>query len=189
MMRTVVEALRLIKPGRGAVLGVVFATVMSVLAACGSSTGAGSSGKVLKVWWYEAPGSAYYIAWNQAIKDFEKEHPGVRVQFSEKSFNQMQQTAPMVLLDLPIPPGFAIDADDLAALVTRGTIAKYQLNPRSAIVYLRSLEPDKSLTLQYHLGATMPVKVTVPAAKAYEYYDTDKQGRSKTTRLTVTGLR
>jgi hypothetical protein len=52
-------------------------------------------------------------------------------------FNRMPETAPMVILDLPIPPGFAIDADDLAALGTKGTIAKYELTPRSALVYLR----------------------------------------------------
>ena len=53
------------------------------LAACGGSSGSGgggtpaSSSKVLKVWWYEGPGSAYQIAWDQAITDFKKQHPGV----------------------------------------------------------------------------------------------------------------
>ena len=103
--------------------------------------------------------------------------------------NRMNQAAPMVILDLPIPPGFAMDADDLAGLVTKGGIAKYQLNPRSALVYLRELEPGKPLTLRYHLHATMPVKVTVPAARAFEYYDTHKQGLSKPAKLTVSGLK
>jgi uncharacterized protein YfaS (alpha-2-macroglobulin family) len=103
--------------------------------------------------------------------------------------NRMEQAAPMVILDLPIPPGFAIDADDLARLVTKGTIAKYQLGPRSALVYLRELEPGKPLTICYHLAATMPVKVTVPAGRAYEYYDTHKQGFSKPAKLTADGLK
>src|ERR1017187_3588442 len=60
-------------------------------ARCGGGSSTSSSSKVLKVWWYESPGSAYYIAWNQAIKDFKKAHPGVKVEFSVKSFNQMQQ--------------------------------------------------------------------------------------------------
>ena len=47
----------------------------------------------------------------------------------------------MVILDLPIPAGFAIDADDLAGLVKAGSIAKFQLTARSAIVYLRNLKP------------------------------------------------
>src|SRR5437899_2090289 len=85
----------------------------------------------------------------------------------------------------PGPPGVAVDADDLAGLASKAIIAKYQLNPRSAVVYLRNLEPGEPLILRYHLTATMPVKVTVPGARAYEYYDTDKQGFSKPAKLTV----
>jgi hypothetical protein len=33
--------------------------------------------------------------------------------------NQMKQTAPMILLDLPIPPGFAVDATDFDAMVSK----------------------------------------------------------------------
>jgi hypothetical protein len=99
--------------------------------------------------------------------------------------NQMQETAPMVLLDLPIPPGFALEAEDLSKLVTAGSIAKYQVNPRTAVVYLRGLEPGESLQLRYRLRATMPVKVTAPSARVYEYYDPDKQAVSQTARLIV----
>ncbi|MGH2928565.1 MAG: extracellular solute-binding protein, partial [Solirubrobacteraceae bacterium] len=77
------------------------------LAACGSgssnSGGSSSSSKVLKVWWYEGNGSAYQVAWDQAIKDFKKQHPGVTVQFSLKSFNQMQQNASMILNSSDVP--------------------------------------------------------------------------------------
>ena len=59
----------------------------------------------------------------------------------------------MVMLDLPIPPGSRSTPDDLAGLVKAGTMAKYQLTPRSAIVYLRSLEPGRPLTLRYRLRA------------------------------------
>jgi hypothetical protein len=100
--------------------------------------------------------------------------------------NRMTQTAPMVLLDLPIPAGFALAAEDLADLVGSGSIAKYQINPRSAIVYLRGLEVGKPLTLRYRLHATMPVKVAVAPARVYEYYDKDKHGSSTAARLVVT---
>lgn len=99
--------------------------------------------------------------------------------------NRMTTTAPMVILDLPIPGGFALDADDLAALVKAEKIAKYQMTARQAIVYLRGLEPGKPLKLEYRLKATMPVKVSVALARVYEYYDPDKQGRSAAGRLTV----
>ncbi|HKI20179.1 MAG TPA: hypothetical protein VKA15_19980, partial [Isosphaeraceae bacterium] len=99
--------------------------------------------------------------------------------------NNRPEPAPMVILDLPIPAGFAIEADDLAALVKAGSIAKFQLSARSAIVYLRDLKPGASLTLRYRLHATMPVKLTVPSARAYECYDPAREGSSPTVRLTV----
>ena len=99
--------------------------------------------------------------------------------------NNRPEPAPMVILDLPIPAGFAIDADDLAGLVKAGSIAKFQLTARSAIVYLRDLKPGAPLTLRYRLRATMPVKLTVPPARAYEYYDPAREGSSPTVRLTV----
>jgi hypothetical protein len=100
--------------------------------------------------------------------------------------NQMSTVAPMVLLDLPIPAGFALETEELAKLVADQKIEKYQMNARSAIVYLRGLQPGKPLKLTYTLRAKMPVQVAVPAARVYEYYDTDKQGRGRPARMTVT---
>mgnify|MGYP002623233415 FL=1 len=96
--------------------------------------------------------------------------------------NNMQADAPMVILDLPIPGGFKIEAEDLQKLVGKdgeqGKIAKFQITPRKAIVYLRGLKPGEQLELKYRLRATMPVKVAVPAAAAYEYYNPDHRGES-----------
>ncbi|GHJ36477.1 ABC transporter substrate-binding protein [Streptomyces sp. TS71-3] len=68
-----------------------------LLASCGGSGGGSSDPNTLKLWHYEAPNSAMGIAWNEAIKEFEKGHPGVMVKFEEKGFEQIQKTAPMVL--------------------------------------------------------------------------------------------
>jgi raffinose/stachyose/melibiose transport system substrate-binding protein len=68
-----------------------------LLASCGDSDSGSSDGKTLKLWHYEAPNSAMGLAWNEAIKEFEKTHPGVKVKFEEKGFEQIQKTAPMVL--------------------------------------------------------------------------------------------
>ena len=101
--------------------------------------------------------------------------------------NRHVESAPMVVLDLPIPAGFAIVAEDLADAVRAGTLAKYQLTGRSAIVYLRQLEPGASRAIRYHLRATMPVKVTVPAASVYEYYDPSRRGSDRPARIAVRG--
>lgn len=97
--------------------------------------------------------------------------------------NRLTRTAPMVILDLPIPAGFTLAAEDLAR---SEAVARYQVNPRGATVYLRGLEPGKPLEVRYHLRAGMPVKVTVPPARVYEYYDPSRQGRSASTTMLVT---
>lgn len=97
--------------------------------------------------------------------------------------NRGAETAPMVMLDLPIPPGFAIENDMLEGYQDSGVIAKYQLTPRQAIIYLREIPAGKSINIEYKLRATMPVKVQVPAAEVYEYYDPAKRGRSKPSNL------
>jgi CD109 antigen len=99
--------------------------------------------------------------------------------------NRMAQPAAMVMLDLPVPAGFGPEADDFAALVQKGAIARFQVQPRKVLVYLRDLRPGQPLELTYGLRATMPVKVAVAGARAYEYYDPDKEGRSPGERLTV----
>jgi len=91
----------------------------------------------------------------------------------------------MVVVELPVPAGFAFDGDNLAALLKDKKIEKYQHNGRSVVVYLRGLEAGQSLPLKYGLRATMPVKVSVAPARAYEYYDPDQQGRSAAGRLTA----
>jgi hypothetical protein len=97
--------------------------------------------------------------------------------------NNMESPAPMVILDLPIPGGFAMEAQELDELVGSKKIAKYQITARKAIVYLRALRPGEELELNYRLKATMPVKVTVPPGEAYEYYDPAKRGASKSALL------
>lgn len=78
-----------------AAAAVVSTTLM--LASCGDSDSGSSDGKTLKLWHYESPDSAMAVAWNAAIEEFEKTHPGVKVKFEEKGFEQIQKTAPMVL--------------------------------------------------------------------------------------------
>jgi uncharacterized protein YfaS (alpha-2-macroglobulin family) len=108
---------------------------------------------------------------------------GDTISATARIVNNLPQSAPMVILDLPIPAGFALEGDDLRALVSAGTIAKYQTNPRSIIVYLRELSASTPLELRYRLRATMPVRITTPAPRAYHYYDPDRQGVGRSAEL------
>ena len=87
-------------------LGVAAALSALVLSACGGSGESGSNDKVSKevdgkgrtltLWHYESDTSAMGIAWNAAIKEFEKE-TGAKVKFEQKAFEQIRTTASQVL--------------------------------------------------------------------------------------------
>ncbi len=100
--------------------------------------------------------------------------------------NRTKSSAPMVMLDLPIPPGFALNPDEFARMVQKGTIGRFQVRPRTVIVYLRDLPAEGALELSYVLRAQMPVKVKAQGARAYEYYNPHAQGRSAAVSFTVT---
>lgn len=67
------------------------------LTGCGSDGDEGADATSLTLWHYEAPNSAMGVAWNKAIELFKSSHPGVEVKFEEKSFEQIQKSAGMIL--------------------------------------------------------------------------------------------
>ncbi|WP_406673558.1 extracellular solute-binding protein [Nonomuraea sp. N2-4H] len=84
---------------RGAAM---LAAAVLALSACGSGGSgspdpSGTEPRVFKLWHYESAESAMGKAWAEAIKKFEASHPNVKVEFEEKSFEQIQKTASMVL--------------------------------------------------------------------------------------------
>lgn len=77
--------------------GAVILAGSLLLTSCGGSDGGSSDGRTLRLWHYEGPTSAMGVAWKEAVKEFEATHPGVKVTYEEKSFEQIQKTAQMVL--------------------------------------------------------------------------------------------
>jgi uncharacterized protein YfaS (alpha-2-macroglobulin family) len=108
-----------------------------------------------------------------------------RLRVTATVVNQMPQPAPMVMLDLPIPPGFEVEREDWDAMQADGTIARYEITPRQILVYLRQLQAGERLELEYRLRATMPVRVKVPDGEVYEYYNPRLRARGGGTQLTV----
>jgi hypothetical protein len=142
-----------------------------------------------------ATGSGYQITLRYHIpekKEPEKEGPlalsvsydrtvlavGEVVRATARVTNRTAAAAPMVMLDLPVPPGFTLDTGELSRLVRAGVVGRYQVQARGALVYLRSLPPGAPLELTYTLRANQPVRAAAPAARAYEYYAPERQGRS-----------
>jgi hypothetical protein len=91
----------------------------------------------------------------------------------------------MVLVDLGIPPGFEVQADDLAELVGSKIIQKYTLTGRQIILYLEELAPGREVKLNYRLKAKFPIKAKTPESTAYEYYNPDHQGTAEPVELVV----
>jgi raffinose/stachyose/melibiose transport system substrate-binding protein len=86
------------RPRRRAAAGALLLAMTVALTACGNdSSDDGSDAKTLTLWHYEGPTSAMGIAWDKAIAEFKTSHPGVTVKFEEKSFEQIQQNAGMIL--------------------------------------------------------------------------------------------
>jgi raffinose/stachyose/melibiose transport system substrate-binding protein len=50
-----------------------------------------------KIWHYESDTGAMGIAWAEAMKQFQAKHPDVKVVFETKGFEQIRQTAQMIL--------------------------------------------------------------------------------------------
>lgn len=89
--------------GKGSMVVAALAAAALMTASCGDDAGSSEDGKVLRLWHYEDPESAMGVAWTAAVEEFKRTHPGVTVKFEEKSFEQVQKTAPMVLNSKDVP--------------------------------------------------------------------------------------
>jgi hypothetical protein len=79
----------------------------------------------------------------------------------------------MVLVDLGVPPGFAVETGDLERLVEKGVIQRYELTGRQIILYMENMQPKTPIDVTYRLRARYPIKARVPPSNAYDYYNPD----------------
>jgi hypothetical protein len=77
----------------------------------------------------------------------------------------------MALIDLGVPPGFTVIAEDLNRLVERGIIARYELTGRQIIVYLEDFSSEAPLRFGYRLRARFPMRAQTPPSSVYDYYN------------------
>lgn len=71
--------------------------------------------RVFKVWHYEAADSSMGASWSNALEDFQAQHPDVEVQFELKTFEQIQQTALMILNSTDAPDAMEINKGNATA--------------------------------------------------------------------------
>jgi raffinose/stachyose/melibiose transport system substrate-binding protein len=79
------------------------------------ATQAPSGKQVLKIWHYEGADSAMGQSWQSAMDDFKAMHPDVEIQFELKTFDQIQQTAQMVLNSADAPDVLEINKGNSTA--------------------------------------------------------------------------
>jgi raffinose/stachyose/melibiose transport system substrate-binding protein len=73
------------------------------MSGCGASGSGGSDGNTLTVWQFEPKGSAEYASFQQAVKDFRKAHPSVKVKLVSTSFNSVRKNAKLLLTGNSVP--------------------------------------------------------------------------------------
>ncbi|MGB8644219.1 MAG: MG2 domain-containing protein [Anaerolineae bacterium] len=131
--------------------------------------------------------TTYYLPWDQVPPAPEGEQLlAIQIQYDRTSLAVNDEvgatvkiglnrpgTARMALVDLGIPPGFAVVTDELDAAVKNNTLSRYELTGRQLILYIDELNSQKPVTLTYHLRAKYPVRVKAPSSTLSDYYNPD----------------
>jgi uncharacterized protein YfaS (alpha-2-macroglobulin family) len=91
-----------------------------------------------------------------------------------------------LIVEAGLPPGFTPMTEDLEALVESGNIQRYELTPRSILLYVTDVRADEVYTFRYRLQAQYPLEVQVPGSRAYDYYAPDQGASTPPQRVIVT---
>jgi hypothetical protein len=91
----------------------------------------------------------------------------------------------MVMVDLGVAPGFAVDAGDFAEMVGKKQVQRFSVTARQVTLYLGDVRPGDVRTFEYTLRARYPVRAQAPGAVAYEYYTPTNRAASRPVTLTV----
>jgi uncharacterized protein YfaS (alpha-2-macroglobulin family) len=97
----------------------------------------------------------------------------------------LQRATFMVIVDLGIPPGFAVQHDDLEALVKRQVITRYSTTGRQITLYIGAMYKDQPVRMKYHLKAKFPIRAKTPRSVAYEYYTPSAKGVQEPVQIVV----
>ena len=119
--------------------------------------------------------------------DSQELQQGESLQVKATIKNRTQRAFGMVMVDLPVPPGFRIGEQGLDGIRQNTEVGKVERTARQIIVYLRGITAGQSIEFSYQLRAQTPAEVTAPAAEVYEYYAPDQRDSTKTTRLKIKG--
>lgn len=100
--------------------------------------------------------------------------------------NPQDMNAKMVVIDLGIPPGFAVQPADFERLVSMNTIQKFEIAPRQVILYFDEVRARQTVEFEYSLRAKFPLRAQTGESKAYEYYNPQRVAYSEPVEVNVT---
>lgn len=90
---------------------------------------------------------------------------GETITFTAGVWSRGKNSSPMVLLELPIPPGFEVDS-----LPNDREIDRTETRDGKIVVYLREVTTNAVREIPYRLRATHAGRVNCPPGRANEYY-------------------
>jgi hypothetical protein len=100
-------------------------------------------------------------------------------------FYRLDRPAENVIVDLGVPPGFDVAAEDLDRAVEAGKIARFELTGRQVIVYVQKLVPGERLSFDVGFTARYPLRAQAPSSEAYLYYDPAVRAATRPVELSV----
>jgi hypothetical protein len=71
----------------------------------------------------------------------------------------------MVIVDLPVPPGFTVDAGEFAESVGAKRVQKFSVTARQVTLYLGDVGPGSAQAFEYTLRPKYPIKAKAPARR------------------------
>lgn len=84
----------------------------------------------------------------------------------------------MVVMELGLPPGFAVERAAFDRLVDSGVFARYEMASDRVVLYVRSAAPKRRIRFSYELRALRPLRVQIPPAHVYEYYQPENRAQT-----------
>lgn len=94
--------------------------------------------------------------------------------------------APMTLVDLGIPPGFAIESSSFQQLLEDGVIQRFEPKGAQVSLYFGRIPGNgEPLKFEYALRAKFPISAKTPPSEAWQYYEPEVRDETESILLEV----
>ena len=84
--------------------------------------------------------------------------------------NEASQGVPMAVAIVGLPGGVEPRTEELSEMQQRGEFDYYEIRGREVVFYWRTIAPQASHSLEFHVTAAIPGQYTGPASRTYLYY-------------------